>query len=181
MAKIDKRVEILLRYLIILVAGLGNLFIFYKIFTPLTTYLSAFILNLFSKIIIIEGIIIFNSTPIKLIPACVAGAAYYLLFILIFSTPKIKLKKRIKILLFSFSLLFILNVLRIVILALINQSVYFESIHLVFWYGVSTLFVVGVWIASVKVFKIKEIPVYSDFKFLLGALRKPAKKSKRRK
>ena len=113
-------------------------------------------------------IIINNQLPIQLIPACIAGAAYYLLLVLNLSTPEIKLKKRIKAIIFSFSVFLVLNVLRIVLLAnlALSGSPYFDVTHTLFWYGVSTIFVVGIWFTEVMIFKIKEIPCYSDLKFL---------------
>ena len=42
----------------------------------------------------------------------------------------------------------------------------------VLWYLGSTLFVIGIWFIEVKLFKIKEIPIYSDIKFLYLNLRK---------
>ena len=173
--------DLFLRYLVILIAGLGNLFIFYKFFTPLTAKTVAFILNLFSKTTAVGDIITSQNLIIELIPACIAGSAFYLLFILIFATPNIVIKKRAQIVLFSFVSLFFLNILRIIILALMTESIYFEATHKIFWYGVSTIFVVGIWIFSVKIFKIKDVPGYTDLKFLVALIHKPIKKSKRRR
>jgi len=177
----SKLVNLFSRYIIILFAGLGNLFIFYKIFTPLTTKLSAFILNIFTTITLISNTIILPSKTIQIIPACVAGSAYYLLFILNLATPEIKINKRIKIILFSFSSLLILNVARILILSQITNQNLFNILHLVFWYLLSTIFVVAIWFISVKLFQIKEIPFYSDIKFILKYKRHSRKKSKRSK
>jgi len=153
---------ILFRYIIILLAGLGNLFIFYKLLTPLTVKSVYLLLNLFSELINTGNIIIFREIMVEIIPACVAGSAYYLLFVLVLSTPNIKIGKRLLMILFSFSSFFILNILRLVFLIFIVQSLYFEFIHLFFWYILSTLFVAGIWLYSLKIFKIKDIPVYSD-------------------
>lgn len=166
-----KLINLFIRYLIILAAGIPNLWLFYKILTPLTKNSVAFILNLFSQTTTIGNIIIFNSTLIELIPACIAGSAYYLLLILILATPNIKLKQSTKIILFSFTSLFILNIIRITSLALLNQSIYFSILHIIFWYVLSTLFVVGIWLADVKIFKIKNIPVYDDLRFVLGLVK----------
>ncbi|MDO8516500.1 MAG: pacearchaeosortase [Nanoarchaeota archaeon] len=157
---------LLARYGLIILLGLGNLFVFYNIFTPLTSEFVYFILRLFSDATRIGDLIVYNSILVRLIPACIAGSAYYLLFILIFSTPNIIWIKRIRIVLFSFGLLFLLNSLRIVFLIIINQSVYFEYIHLFFWYFLSTIFVIGIWIITIKIFKIQDIPLYTDIRDL---------------
>jgi exosortase/archaeosortase family protein len=171
----NKLLNLFLRYILIFLVGLGNLFIFYKIFTPLTIKTTGFFLNLASKAVIIENTIIFKTLIIEMIPACIAGAAYYFLFILIFSTPDIKFLKRILILVFSLILFFILNTSRILILIFLKNNAYFTALHTILWYAFSTVFVILIWLLCVKIFKIKKIPVYSDIKFL----KKSIKKSKR--
>lgn len=156
--------DIIVRYLILLTLGLGNLFIFYFIFTPLTVNLSYVILNIFYDVKLVGAQLIVGNYIIEIIEACIAGSAYYLLLILNLSTP-IKLKKRIYSILFSFSILLLLNILRIIILSImfIQNSGIFNFTHKFFWYGLSTVFVVGIWFLTIYIYKIKEIPIYSDF------------------
>ncbi len=178
---------ILTRYSLLVLSALFNLWIFYFIFTPLTVYPVYFIIKFFSGalldgnniILITESII---TGRIEMIPACIAGAAYYLLFLLNLSTPNIKLKKRIKMILLSFLSLLLLNVARIVVLILIFMSgaSFFDVTHKLFWYVLSTIFVVGIWFAQVKIYRIKEIPVYSDINYLIESMKK-VKKTKRSK
>lgn len=174
--------DILVRYLILVLliipiiplgkylANLWELVATDFILAPLTIYSVYFLLNLFfdvilfsEMILLIEGIL-----PIELIPACIAGYAYYLLLTLNLSTPNMKTKARIQGILFSFGILLILNILRIFILSCLamSNSIYFDVTHQLFWYSVSTFFVVAIWFAEVKIFKIKEIPFYSDIKYL---------------
>lgn len=64
---LDKRIaEMLFRYAFIFFAGLGNLFIFYFLFTASTIYFSAFLLKFFGEVIIYSSIktILFNDTAI---------------------------------------------------------------------------------------------------------------------
>ncbi|MEM3091090.1 MAG: pacearchaeosortase [Candidatus Pacearchaeota archaeon] len=160
--------SIISRYLILLIFAISNLAIFYIIFTPLTAYPVYWILGLFFDTALLSNtiIIINNSFSIELIEACIAGSAYYFLLILNLSTPKIKLKTRIYGVIFSFLVFLILNILRISILSLIaiSGSSFFDITHKIFWYLVSTILVVGIWFLEVKIFKIKEIPFYSDLK-----------------
>ncbi len=161
--------DIILRYLVLVLIALPGLFIFYFIFTPLTIYPVYFLLGLFFDVIILSKInILVNNIPIELISACIAGAAYYLLLVLNLSTPKIKLKKRVYAILFSFAAFLILNILRIFILSFLAVTgfSYFNATHTISWYGLSTIIVVGIWFAEVKIYKIKKIPFYSDIKFL---------------
>ncbi|MCK5043514.1 pacearchaeosortase [Candidatus Pacearchaeota archaeon] len=169
MKKISKQfLDISLRYAILILLALPGFAIFYFVFAPLTIYPIYFLLGLFFDVSLMGDIIFINEIPIELIGACIAGSAYYLLSILNLSTPKIKLQKRIKILLLSFGVFLILNILRIFFLSLVfmSGSALFDITHKLFWYIGSILFVVGIWFAEVKLFKIKEIPFYSDIKFL---------------
>ena len=156
--------SLLLRYSFSILAALGNLYLFYLILTPLTVYSVFFISKLFSNSILVSKDLIFiNETGFKIINACVAGSAYYLLLVLNLSTPKIPIKTRIKAILFSFITFFIINIIRILFLILIFPiPELFILTHKIFWYALSTIFVVLIWIAEIRIFKIKAIPFYSD-------------------
>ena len=168
--KIGDIPDIILRYLILVLVAIPNLWLFYLIFTPLTAYPVYWLLSLsYDTSILNNNIILINQAiPIELVEACIAGAAYYLLLILNLSTPKIKIKKRIKILLLAFASFLIVNILRIFFLSLfaVSGSGFFDITHKIFWYALSTIFVVAIWFAEVKVFKIEDIPFYSDLRFL---------------
>jgi len=168
--KIGDISDIILRYLILVLVAIPNLWLFYLIFTPLTAYPVYWLLSLpYDASILSNNIILINQAiSIELVEACIAGAAYYLLLILNLSTPKIKIKKRIKILLLAFASFLIVNILRIFFLSLfaVSGSSFFDITHMIFWYALSTIFVVAIWFAEVKAFKIKDIPFYSDLRFL---------------
>ncbi len=164
-------VHLALRYVILLLLGLGNLWLFYEVFTPLTIYSVLFILKIFYSdvaLIFATDTISLNGIHAQIIPACVAGSAYYLLLILNLTTP-IEAKKRVKSMLFLFGSFLLVNVLRIVIFAslFLNNYAYFDRAHNAFWYAGSTIFVVLLWFANVKIFRIKNIPIYSDAKRIL--------------
>jgi exosortase/archaeosortase family protein len=163
----NKTLSLFIRYIIILALGLGNLFVFYLIFTPLTAGFVIFLLRIFdSAFLISRDTIIFNSITLTLVPACIAGAAYYFLSILILATPNIKLRTRLLILALSFSLFLIFNSLRIFFLAAVYGSGLFNFFHIFLWYFMSTVLVLGIWFLDVKIFKIKSIPVVDDVKFI---------------
>lgn len=172
----NKIKDIFLRYSILFLVALPNLFIFYFIFTPLTIFPLFTLFKLFfSNISLIDNsFFISNKFLIEIIPACIAGAAYYLLLILNLSLQNIKLKKRIKMILFSFSLLLFLNIFRIFFLTILFIKDYssFESIHKIFWYIGESVFVVLIWFIQIKTFKIKQIPLYLDISYLLKKIKK---------
>lgn len=170
MKKVSKQfLDILIRYTILVLVAIPNLWIFYFIFTPLTVYPVYFLLNLFFKASLSGNVInIINIISIEMIAACIAGSAYYLLLILNLSTPKLNLKKRLNIIAFTFFFFLIINILRVFLLSLmaISGSPWFDITHKIFWYTGSIIFVIGIWFAGVKLFRIREIPFYSDIRFL---------------
>jgi exosortase/archaeosortase family protein len=163
-----KPISLLLRYILLL--GLViSLPLIYKILTPITIYFTGFLLKLFYSVSILKEVIMINQSIIVAIsPACVAGSAYLLLLILNLSTP-MKVLTRVYFILFSIVVLFLINVLRIFVLSvlLVNNFEFFDLTHKLIWYCLSTIFVVVIWFLSVKLFKIKSIPVYSDMKYLV--------------
>lgn len=170
---------IFIRYITILLLALGNLFLFYLIFTPLTVYSSHFLLSLFYPSSVSGNTILLPSVNIILIDACIAGSAYYLLLLLNFSLP-MKPKTRFFSVLFSFALFFLVNVLRIVAFSilLINNFRYFDITHLFFWYFISGIIVFLVWILTTKTFKIKNIPFYTDISFIYNQVRNKKRRIK---
>jgi len=163
-----KVTDLVLRYATLLVASVPNLYLFYLVFFPLTIYTSYFLFNLFFDATISGNTILISGGNFRIVfvDACVAGSAYFLLLVLNLSTPKIK--QRGKSIFFLFTSFFLLNIIRIFLLGLmyLNSSSFFDITHKVTWWLGSTIFVVGIWFANVKLFKIKEIPFYSDFKYL---------------
>jgi len=159
--------DLLVRYFILVILGLFRLPLFYLVFTPLTLYPVYFLLGLFFNASLIGNSIIIQEIPIELVSSCIAGSAYYLLLILNLSTPKIKIKKRIFMLLAAFLAFLLVNILRIFFLSLlyINGSAFFDITHELFWYFMSVVLVVLIWFAEVKIFRIKTIPFYSDLKY----------------
>ena len=178
--KSKKILGIFSRYIFLVLIGLGNLYIFYKLLIPATTKIVAAILSISNQLVAVDNIIFMKNIMIEIAPACVAGAAFYLMFLLVFSTADIKPIKRFYIILSAALILFALNVARIVFLTSISTLSSFAIIHWVFWHLISTIFVIGIWLLMVKLYKIKSVPIYSDMKYLVSLI-KPAKKSKRSK
>lgn len=172
--------SIIIRYIILILISFSNLYIFYLIFTPLTIYPVYFLLKLFFNISLQVNTLFIHNFSIEIIEACIAGSAYYLLLILNLSIPKTNIKKRLKMILFAFSSLLILNIIRIFLLvSLLSITPFlFEITHKIFWYFISIVFVIGIWFIEVRIFKIKQIPIYSDIKFLVKQIKKPQSSKK---
>lgn len=161
----------LARYIALILLGLGNLWFIYLIVSPLTIYTSAFIINLISKVSLTGNIISSSNFSIEIVKACIAGAAYYFLIILNLSTP-MPVKKRIKSLVLSLSILFAVNTARIIIFSyfFIYGFSFADTAHKITWYFGSTLLLILIWFTSAKLVGIKSIPFYSDFKKLKNLL-----------
>ncbi len=170
MRKTSKQfLDILIRYSILILIALPNLWLFYFIFTPLTLYPVYFLLNLFFNVSLTGNVVeIMNCASIEIIPACIAGSAYYLLLILNLSLQKIKLRKRLNMISIALIAFLLINIIRVFLLSTIFflDFSWFDIAHKLFWYVGSIVFVIGIWFAEMKFFKIKEIPFYSDIKFL---------------
>jgi len=167
------------RYFAMLLIGAGNLYVVYKVLTPITIHTVNTVLSIFTKTVLEGNIIHLSNVGIEIVPACVAGSAFYLLLMLLMSTANIRPQTRIKAIITALVMLFVLNILRILILIPMANASYFEIVHWIFWHFVSIIFVVIVWFSIIKMFKIKEVPIYSDIKYI-GSLVK-TKKSKRKK
>ncbi len=158
-----------LRYLILL-GLMFSLPLIYAILTPITIKLLVFLLKPFyNNVAMLGNIMVINYKYfIQIIPACIAGAAYLLLLILNL-TIAMPLKKRVLSLLFSIFALFIINMLRLFIFSFLYTSgfPFFDFTHKLVWYVLSTIFVIGIWFLTTKIFSIKEIPVYTDIKYII--------------
>ena len=189
---------LILRYLLLVILGLGGLFIIYIVFTPLTIY-SVFGLikaqygaslvssgttrvcdiasnnfQFLAPLACIKTTILFKGYYASIIPACIAGSAYYLLLILNLTTPMPR-KTRVKSLFFILGLFFILNVLRIFVFANIYANKgfdFFASAHQATWYFGSTFLVLIIWFSNVILFKITKIPIYTDVKNMMNLIKK---------
>lgn len=168
--------ELIIRYAILIFLGVC-ISVFYTVFFPLTFYPVTWILDIFYTLSAFHNTLFFGTVTIEIIRACIAPSAYYLFVLLNLATPNISVKKRVILLLISFAAFLLLNILRIVLLAVlaINHSSWFSAAHLFFWYALSIVFVVGIWFALIKKYHIQNIPFYSDLKTLSTQARKNAR------
>lgn len=189
----------LLRCLLLLFLGIAGLFFIYLIVTPLTLYPVYFFLDLqhgaslqssgtsrtcdiatnflsldpIVSLACIKTTIYFKGYYATLVPACIAGSAFYLLLILNLTTLMDR-KKRIKSIFFLLGSFLLLNVIRIIIFANIYVSKgfdFFDVAHRATWYFGSTVLVILLWFVNVYLFKIKSVPIYSEIKNLFSEIK----------
>lgn len=163
----NKHLSIIIRYIVLVLVAIPNLWLFYFVFTPLTVYPVFFLLDIFFQTSLSQTTIQLGADTIHLIPACIAGSAYYLLLILNLTTPSIK--KRTSAILFAFSALLLINIARIFLFSVLfhYRVAFFNFTHQLSWYTLSIIFVIAIWFTEVKLFKIKHIPIYTDIKSLI--------------
>jgi exosortase/archaeosortase family protein len=152
--------------------------LFYVILKPLTVYCLYFIMQFFYKVGVNGNILGFfvsgNLFNVEIIDACVAGSAFFLLLILNLSTKNLGVLKRIWLFLFEAALLFLFNLIRLLVIIplYLNGSALFPIVHELFWYVLSIAFVVLIWLFGAWVFRIREIPVYSDICWIIRKSKK---------
>lgn len=142
--------------------------IFFWIFLPLTLYLSYLFLLPLHPVIQGNEVAIGNNIFI-FIEACIASAAYWLLWVLVMLVKDLTIKKRMKLILTCFALFSAMNVFRIVLLIYLDYyygPAVFELVHLAFWKFISGVYVAFVWILAVKIHKVKTIPLVEDINYL---------------
>jgi hypothetical protein len=61
-------------------------------------------------------------------------------------------------------------------MTIITGTILFDSVHLIFWYFISILFIIIIWFTLVKKFNIKEIPILSDVKLLIEQIKSTKRK-----
>lgn len=169
----------IIRYSIAIVLMIFGLKIIYFLISTTTFKLSYLSLFYYSPAIASTTSFIIENHKLNFIPACTAASAYLLLALLLLTT-NIKFKKALKVFLLGSLFILIANIVRIdiLIITLIEYgSKAFDTIHLFFWKILSTIYVVLLWIFLTKFFKIKEIPIYSDFKRILTLYKKSKNKS----
>ncbi len=143
--------------------------LFSFVLTPITIYGSYILLFSFFDVVVKGKILFVNGFPFEIVEACVATTAYFLLWLLCFLTKDIKLKIRLKLLLYGFLLILGMNLIRIALLVFIAMKygfAWFTLVHLAFWNFVTGIYVALVWIFLVMKFKIYGVPVYDDLRTL---------------
>ena len=167
--------DMIARYALALVLSINSLLIFYYVFRPLTFFPVVFILKLIYPVKAsgIDSMII-GGKGISFVNSCIAGSAYYLFSVLNLSTPGISWIKRMKIFMINSSALLMINISRIILLAiiLVNISEIFDTTHFIFWTFLSTIFVAGIWILTMRFYRIKSVPIISDVIYLKKLIKK---------
>jgi exosortase/archaeosortase family protein len=167
-------IKLTTRYILAILIGIFYS-IYYTIFKPITLWISFSLIKfLDSSAILINNQIYTTSHILTFIDACVAATAYLLLTILILITRGISWKRRLYMFIFGSILILAFNLVRIEILFyfLLNFKYnIFENLHMIIWKFLSTIYVFFVWIYLTKYFRVRQIPIYSDYKYLIKRIK----------
>ena len=148
--------------------------VFTLLFSQVTIYINYLLLINYNPIIA-GNFLIIKGNLFEFAEACIVPYAYYFFWILALLTKDIEIKTRIKIIIYGFLLIFAMNLIRIFILITLAVNYgffWFNLIHMFFWKFLSGLYVALIWILLVKIYKIKSIPIYDDFKTLYKLIHK---------
>lgn len=171
--------KLILRILIAILLLTIPFNIFYWLLLKPTLYLSYLpLLTKYKDITIGNDYLLINNNILKFTLACIATATYYLLILLLLLTKNIGFIKLIRMLFSGILLILTFNIIRIDLLIVIYIEygiIWFNNLHLLFWKFLSSFIVVLIWLYLCYKFKIKNIPAYSDLKFLIKKIR-PLKK-----
>lgn len=187
---------LIMRYVILILLAF-SMFVFYALFAPVTVNSSYFILEkVFPEIQLhipahgpiwlayeggslkyITATFFLKGYYAEIISACIGTSAYFLLLLLNLTTPMLP-KKRAKSIIFIMLAFLVLNVIRISLFSFLFYQgyKYFDLTHELTWYLGGTLLVLIIWFSNVFLFKINDIPIYTDIKNLFGDIESPAKK-----
>lgn len=148
--------------------------VFYLVFSPLTLWASYGFLRLFTDATLQGTTIFAGATRLVFVPACTAASAYLLLALLILLTRGISLRQGALLFLLGSGLIFAANIIRIQVLFYLLFHVgknYFDTLHLLIWKVLSSVYVAGVWIFLTWKFKIRGTPVVDDFLSVLKRIK----------
>ena len=149
--------------------------IFSPVITVITTRTSFGLLRLFTDATMKDSTITLGATTVNIISACAALSAYLLLALLILLTNGISLRKGILLFCYGSLLIFIANILRIELLIYILHNYgtnYFETLHLIIWKIVASVYVAFVWVFLTWRFQITAMPIVSDIQQVMRSVKK---------
>lgn len=158
-----------LRYSLLLSVLLLSLEPLTFVLRPLTVYGVQGVLGVrgYESTLLAGNTLFIEGQYISLITACIAPSAFFILLLLCLTLPG-KRKDYLRWVGMSWGLLFLVNITRIIILASVALEGYdlFETAHAFFWYIGNALFILAIWASVVLTYKIRAIPIYTEWHHL---------------
>lgn len=167
--------------LLIVPTGIFHINLFQAIFETATLKLTYILL----KIADVEAVIgnygvrtaidIFGQYTVKVVKYCVTASAYYLYTLLVILVYDIRIRKRIELLILGYFAIFTMNLVRILILIIMlveKGQDSFATAHDFLGTMLSIFYVIIIWVLFSLSMKIKNIPIITDVKILIGEMMK---------
>jgi len=170
---------VLAMLLLVVPTGIFGINLFQYIFENLTLQTTYVLLKLARVEVVIglygvkHAIDLFNEYTLNIVKYCVTASAYYLYTLLVILVYDVSIWKRIKLMLLGYMAIFTMNIARILILIVIlveKGPENFQLAHDFMGTILSIFYVIIIWILFSIALGIKNIPIITDFKILIGEI-----------
>ncbi|MFH1332038.1 MAG: pacearchaeosortase [archaeon] len=165
--------------LLIVPTGILGINLYQYIFENLTLQTTYALLKLARLEVVIgsygvkHAIDMFGEYTLNIVKYCVTASAYYLYTLLVILVYDVSILKRIKLILLGYLAIFAMNIARILILVVIlveKGPENFQLAHDLFGTILAVFYVIIIWILFSIAMGIKNIPIITDFKILIGEI-----------
>ncbi|MEM4244929.1 MAG: pacearchaeosortase [Candidatus Nanoarchaeia archaeon] len=122
-----------------------------------------------------HAIDIYGEYTLNIVKYCVTASAYYLFTLLTILVYDVSILKRIKMLIFGYAAIFLMNIVRILILVitLIEKGTdSFATAHDILGTILAIFYVIIMWVMLSFAMGIKNMPVITDIRILIGEMMK---------
>lgn len=174
-------IRIVLAVLLLTIPIIINKNIFQTLFEYLTLHSTFFLLRLanidaaIGRYGVTHAIDIFGEYTLNIVKYCVTASAYYLYTLFVILVYDVSIWKRIRLLILGYVAIFAMNVARILILVVMlvqNGPETFLTAHDFLGTALAIFYVIIIWTLFSIAMGIKNIPVITDIKILIGEMMK---------
>ncbi len=165
--------------LLIIPLGIFKVNLFQLIFQPLTLKIVYALLRVANIEAVVgsygvrHAIDIFGEYTLNIVKYCVTASAYYLYTLLAILVYDVSILKRIKLIIYGYLAIFAMNIVRILILIAMlveNGQENFQSAHDLLGAILAIFYVIIIWIVFSVAMGIKNMPIVTDLKILIGEI-----------
>lgn len=159
--------------------GIFHTNLFQAIFGTATLKLTYMMLKMANVEVVIgnygvrHAIDLFGQYTVDIVKYCVTAPAYYFYTLLVILVYGVSIWKRIELLILGYFAIFAMNLVRILILVVMlveKGPDYFTTAHDILGTMLSIFYVIIIWVIFSLGLKVKNIPIITDIKILLGEI-----------
>lgn len=168
--------DIVVRYGVIVLGCLFGMTYLERILSFSTiTVLTGVLTYFYGDVAVFGRYVLVDGQIFEIARECVVGMVYGVLFVLVFSTAKVSLVRRLAALMITWVLTFALNLARMCLLVFVVKTSYFHEMHGLFQYILAPVWLFWIWIMTARLLEIQAVPVYSDAKYLWDLIGKSSR------